>query len=249
MQILSTDGAKRRQFAEWSASRLGLSLAALVGQAVAVALEHLGHQIMTPIGTRVVRIAADTPAADALEPGDVVQSVDASPILTAAGLSETIRSNEPGTEVTLTAEAPDGRTRTVAVKLAERDGVALLGVFVTSHVEFADFPIDVDLHIDNIGGSSAGLAFALSVIDALTPEPLAGDFNVAATGTIRFDGSVGPVSGITQKARSVLRDGVDLFLVPNSQAELAAQVAEPTVSVIGVNTLDDALTALKTHQR
>jgi PDZ domain-containing protein len=212
--------------------------------AVAVALEHLGHEIMTPIGARIERVMADAPAEDALHAGDIVQAVGDTAITTAKQLSDTVKAHDPGADATFTALAPDGQTRTVTVTLADRDGVALLGVIVTTHVEFAEPPIDVRLHIENIGGPSAGLAFTLSVIDALTPEPLTGDLDVAATGTIHHDGSVGPIGGVPQKSHAVVRAGTDLFLVPASQVEEAVAVAEPSVAVVGVETLEDALAAI-----
>ena len=216
--------------------------------AVAVALEHLGYEIMTPIGARIERIMPDAPAEDALREGDIVQAVDDVAITTARKLSDAVKASEPGATATLTALAPDGGTRTVTVTLADRDGVALLGVIVTTHVEFAEPPIDVTLRIENIGGPSAGLAFTLSVIDALTPEPLTGTLDVAATGTIHYDGTVGPIGGVPQKSHAVVRAGTDLFLVPASQADAAVAVAEPSVSVVGVETLQDALAAIEAHR-
>ncbi len=216
--------------------------------AVAIALEHLGYEIMTPVGARIERVMSDSPAEDALRAGDIVQSVDDTPIMTAQQLSETIKANEPGTQAALTALDPDGETRTVTVTLADRDGVALLGVIVTTHVEFAELPIDVTLNVENIGGPSAGLAFTLSVIDALTAEPLTGNLDVAATGTIHHDGTIGPIGGVPQKSHAVVRAGMDLFLVPASQVEEAVAVAEPSVTVVGVESLEDALAAIEANQ-
>ena len=216
--------------------------------AVAVALEHLGHEIMTPIGARIARVMPDAPADGALLEGDIVQAVGDTAITTAQQLSDTVKAHDPGATATFTARAPDGQIRTVTVTLADRDGVALLGVIVTTHVEFAEPPIDVRLHIENIGGPSAGLAFTLSVIDALTPEPLTGNLDVAATGTIHHDGSVGPIGGVPQKSHAVVRAGTDLFLVPASQVEEAVAVAEPSVAVVGVETLEEALATIAAHR-
>ena len=216
--------------------------------AVAVGLEHLGYDVMTPIGARVERVMSGTPAEDSLLTGDIVQFIDGEPVKTAAVLAEMIRSHEAGAVVVLTALDPDGETRPVTVTLVDRDGVTLLGVIVTTHVDFAELPIDVRLNVENIGGPSAGLAFTLSVIDALTPEPLTGDLDVAATGTIHHDGSVGPIGGVPQKAHAVVRSGTDLFLVPSSQVDDAVAVAEPSVPVVGVDSLEEALEAIAAHQ-
>ena len=216
--------------------------------AVAVGLEHLGYDVMTPIGARVERVMPGSPAEDALLSGDIVQFVDGDPVMTAAELAELIRSHSPGAVVVLTALDPEGETRPVSVTLAERDGVTLLGVIITTHVDFAELPIDVRLNVENIGGPSAGLAFTLSVIDALTPEPLTGNLDVAATGTIHHDGSVGPIGGVPQKSHAVVRTGIDLFLVPASQVEEAVAVAGPSVTVVGVESLEDALAAIEAHR-
>ena len=216
--------------------------------AVAVGLEHLGYDVMTPIGARVERVMPGSPAEDALLSGDIVQFVDGDPVMTAAELAELIRSHAPGAVVVLTALDPEGETRPVSVTLAERDGVTLLGVIITTHVDFAELPIDVRLNVENIGGPSAGLAFTLSVIDALSPEPLTGNLDVAATGTIHHDGSVGPIGGVPQKSHAVVRTGIDLFLVPASQVEEAVAVAGPSVTVVGVESLEDALAAIEAHR-
>ena len=216
--------------------------------AVAVALEHLGHDIMTPIGARVARTMPDTPAHDALRLDDIVVSLDDLPIATASELASAVRSHQPGAQVVLTVVDVDGEERAVTVTLTERDGAALLGVIVATYVTFAELPVDVSLNVDEIGGPSAGLAFTLSVIDALTPADLSGRLDVAATGTIAHDGTVGPVGGVPQKAHAVLRAGSDLFLVPASQAAEAAEVAEPSVTVVGVESLDEALAAIAAHQ-
>ncbi|MXZ14441.1 MAG: hypothetical protein F4Y76_02860, partial [Acidimicrobiales bacterium] len=75
-----------------------------------------------------------------------------------------------------------------------------------------------------------------------------GNLDVAATGTIHHDGSVGPIGGVPQKSHAVVRAGTDLFLVPASQVDDAIAVAEPSVSVVGVENLDDALAAIEAHR-
>ena len=65
----------------------------------------------------------------------------------------------------------------------------------------------------SIGGPSAGLAFALDVLEELGHDVDRG-YKVAATGEIDLDGSVGPIGGVKQKTIGVRRAGVDVFLVP-----------------------------------
>lgn len=104
-------------------------------------------------------------------------------------------------------------------------------------------PFEIDIDIGSIGGPSAGLLFALAVIDVVTPGRLAGDLAVAATGTISIDSTVGPVGSIKQKTVAARDWGADIFIVPDDlRAE--ALLAAGSMPVIGVSTLEEAIQAL-----
>ena len=66
----------------------------------------------------------------------------------------------------------------------------------------------------DIGGPSAGTAFALAIYDKLTPGPLLDGKHVAGTGTIDALGQVGAIGGIQQKIAGAKNDGATVFLVP-----------------------------------
>ena len=73
----------------------------------------------------------------------------------------------------------------------------------------ATYPFTVRISLKDVGGPSAGLMFALGIVDKLTPGSLTGGKFIAGTGTIDDDGKVGPIGGITQKmigARAQRRD-------------------------------------------
>src|SRR6185295_15231828 len=138
-------------------------------------------------------------------------------------------------------------TITQSVKLAARDdGTALIGIAPGTRADAKfDFPVNVDIDSGSVGGPSAGLAFTLGVIDALTPGELTGGQKVATTGTISLDGSVGPIGGIKQKVFTVERAGVKVFLVPASEAADARDAAgNRGLKIIPVENVDDALKAL-----
>src|SRR6185295_14967049 len=118
-------------------------------------------------------------------------------------------------------------TITQSVKLAARDdGTALIGIAPGTRADAKfDFPVNVDIDSGSVGGPSAGLAFTLGVIDALTPGELTGGQKVATTGTISLDGSVGAVGGVKQKTVTVERAGAKVFLVPASEADEARAAA------------------------
>jgi Lon-like protease len=108
----------------------------------------------------------------------------------------------------------------------------------------ADLPVDVSIDSGTVGGPSAGLAFALAVLDVLTPGELTGGHRVAVTGTMNLDGTVGPIGGGAQKAITVRDSGYEVFLVPEAEVEEVREAVGDDVEVVGVRTLEDALRAL-----
>ena len=168
----------------------------------------------------------------------MIVAVNGEPVHLDSDLGPILAEFQPGDEVTLTVERPvsgsadvggtqEYDTLTLLVTLAAReDGSALIGISpgTRDDVEF-DFPIDVDIDSGSVGGPSAGLAFTLGVIDALTPGELTGGQKIATTGTIRLDGTVGPVGGVKQKTVTVERAGATLFLVPAEEADAARAAA------------------------
>ena len=164
------------------------------------------------------------PSDEQIDPADRILKIEGTPVATVTELSA----------------APDEPERTI------------IG-FVPFDTAAIDLPFEVDIETGRIGGPSAGLAFTLSLIDELTPGDLTGGRDVAVTGTIGLDGTVGPIGSLNQKANAVHQHGVDVFIVPASQRELADEesrrrldeAARGDVEIIPVETLDEALAALE----
>jgi PDZ domain-containing protein len=125
---------------------------------------------------------------------------------------------------------------------AATSGTTCLGVSSQGFVTY-QFPIDVKIDTQRVGGPSAGLAFTLAIIDDLTPGSLTGDERVAVTGTIQPDGTVGEVGGVEQKAITARTNGVQLMIVPKAEVADARRGAGD-VRVVGVRNVDEALDAL-----
>jgi PDZ domain-containing protein len=111
-----------------------------------------------------------------------------------------------------------------------------------------ELPFHVDIDSGNVTGPSAGLAWTLGLIDRLTPGSLTGGREVAVTGTISPDGTVGPIGGVAQKMATVKRAGVKLFLFPKDtepkDAREVRKIAGDDVEVHQVGTLKEALAIL-----
>lgn len=216
--------------------------------AIGVAFEALGVDAIRGGGAEIIDVEVGTPAEVAsLRAGDTIVAIDGVPVQVDFEAVRSLSERSPGTSVRLDVLAPDGATRTVAVTLARRPddaARAYLGVRLATKDLAFDFPFAVDVQSDRIGGPSAGLAFTLEVIDRLTEGELTGGIQVATTGTIELDGSVGEVGGVAQKTMAVNRSAATLFLVPTGEAAAAKRFADDDVTVAAVDTLDDALAAL-----
>ncbi|MFF2011084.1 S16 family serine protease [Streptomyces sp. NPDC058195] len=113
--------------------------------------------------------------------------------------------------------------------------------------------VDVTLHLADVGGPSAGLFFALGIIDKLDGDGHGGDLTggraVAGTGTIQPDGKVGAVGGVSLKTQAARRDGATVFLVPKAECREAKAELPEGLRLIPVTTLKDAVGSLRTLDR
>ena len=217
-------------------------------KAAKVALERAGIEVgVSPAGAVIVDTGPDFPVAKVLFPGDVVLAADGVPVARVSDLVDVIAAHRPGESVTMDViSLSDGAERTVDVELAARPddpSRAMLGVSLETRPEF-DFPVDVEIDSGSVSGSSAGLAFALAILDQITPGKLTGGETIAVTGTIELDSSVGPVGGVRQKTEAAVRVGAVLMLVPEMEYEEAKAAARGRLEVRSVTTFEEALDAL-----
>jgi PDZ domain-containing protein len=227
--------------------------------AEAVALRQLGYSVPErDVGVTVYVIDPSAPAYKVLHVGDVVTAIDGVPTPDPDALVSTVRRHQPGETVTLQVGSIQHPTpgRAVSIRLGsirQHGKVEPLIGIGDPHVDIPSMgtqpvyslPFPVSISSDNIGGPSAGLAFTLGIIDSLTGGHLTGGKVVAATGTIRPDGSVGDVGGVAQKTVAVERAGATLFLVPPQELSEARSKATGGLQVKAVATLAQALDALR----
>jgi PDZ domain-containing protein len=195
------------------------------------------------------------PVAEELEIGDTVVSVDGVETPTLDELAVALADNEPGDEVEVTVDRQDVGEVSVDVTLLsasedpanERDYHRPIIGFVPFDTRTVQLPFEIQIDTGEIGGPSAGLAFTLTLIDELTEGDLLGGSNVAVTGTIQLDGSVGPIGGLPQKVSAVRQAGIDYFIVPAAQTDLdeAQEIAGDDVELIPVADVGEALAALE----
>lgn len=102
----------------------------------------------------------------------------------------------------------------------------------------------VSMHVDDIGGPSAGMMYSLGLIDKVTGENLSGGKIIAGTGTMDEDGNVGEIGGIRLKMLGAKRDGATWFLAPESNCSSVVGNIPQGLNVVKVSTLQEAYDAL-----
>ncbi|MFC8683268.1 PDZ domain-containing protein [Microbacterium ureisolvens] len=211
-------------------------------EATAAALTELGYDVGGQLSVHsVVEGAA---AEGILEQGDLILEANGQAVADVTTLRSVINEAD-GAPVELVIER-GGEEQTVEVtpkETTDDDGTTswILGVNLITDYEF---PIDVTIQLNNVGGPSAGMMFALGIIDTLTPGELNGGQQVAGTGTITADGEVGPIGGIRQKMWGALDAGATWFLAPQDNCDEVVGHIPGDLRVFAVEDLDDALAVL-----
>ena len=195
--------------------------------ATAAAFCELGY----PRGFGVLNVEANAGAKDKLKAFDQLIAVDGTPVDTSAKLTAELSKHKPGDQVTVAFKRlskPDqGQT------------VPRIGITVGPAC-FATFEVDLGLG-DEIGGPSAGLMFALGIMDKVGTTDLTKGAYVAGTGEIHSDGKVFPIGGIQLKMIAARRAGATIFLAPQDNCSDVRGATPKGLDVIKVATLHDAV--------
>jgi len=215
--------------------------------ATIAALSMLGYELEGE-GARVASVAEDA-VTDDLRSGDVIFAVDGEPVSGSGDVVAAVRGRSPGESVELHV-LRDGTSRTFAVRLGsspDDPDLAYVGVMLITVIEL---PVDVRIDAGVIGGPSAGLMFALSILDQLEADDLTGGAVIAGTGTVDREGVVGTVGGVRQKLVAATDPGegqqpASVFLVPAGNLDEASRApVVRDVLLVPVGSLEDALEAL-----
>ena len=220
---------------------------------IEVAFKVLGLPLtITGTGAFVNEVGRDYPAADVIEPGDVITAIDGAPVTVVDDLRPLLADKPVGSTVTVALRKRGATSSSdVTVELGRNEddpSHGYLGILPSTADEKVDFHFDIELDSGEVIGPSAGLAWTLGVIDRLTPGDLTHGRKVAVTGTIAPDGTVGPIGGIGQKVVGAKDEGATLFLYPASTSKEDVRrlkhLAGDDIRLEPVNTVEDALKVL-----
>ena len=211
--------------------------------AIAAAMGALGKPVIEDVV--VTAVVEGTPAFGILDAGELIRRIDGDKITRPDDVVDAVRAKPVGSTLVFTVERGGEAVDVEVVSAPKPDDPEVPYVGITVGVNYrAEFPIRFTL--EDIGGPSAGMMFALAIVDKLTPDDLAAGGHVAGTGTIDPAGQVGAIGGIRQKLAGARGAGATLFLMPGVHCEEAQGHIPDGLAVVPVSTLQDALNALAT---
>lgn len=217
--------------------------------AIYVALTKLGYDVtFTGEGARIIEITPGSAAEGVLEAEDIITAVDGEPIQFSTEAVEQVGGRSVGETLSLDIKRPinDTEFETFQVEITlgphiDDPSRGMIGVLLTNANVNIDFPVDVIIDSQNIGGPSAGMMFTLEIIDLLNDTDLTNGNRIAGTGTINIDGDVGAIGGIRQKVFAAIDAGADYVLVPLGNIDDANDASKGRIEVIPIGNIDEAL--------
>ena len=184
-----------------------------------------------------------------IQAGDVLETItpqggQTTTLASFSQLRELMTTIPEGTRVTLGVRRGDQKASAALTTIAPQEGTtgSLLGLSLKISV---DSPVEATFGLSDVGGPSAGMMFALGVVDEITPGSLTGGKDISGTGTIDMTGQVGPIGGIQQKMAGARESGSTFFLAPASNCNEVTGHEPKGMQVFAVNTLHEAVAATK----
>ncbi len=240
--------------------------------AVVAGLQAVGIPVeVEGLGLFVVAVAPDYPAHGAIEPGEVIVSINGEPVDDMDRFTELIGSTPEGETVSLQVkgiddEAAERVNERLEQGIEQRPDISTLledaprevevqpvyepelerAIIGISAREFFTYSssVEAEWDMESVKGPSAGLMMTLSLVNALTPDDLTRGQRIAGTGEINRDGDVGPIGGLTFKIRAAEREGAEVFIYPvENQGDLEGFSTD--LQLFAVDDLDDALELLQ----
>lgn len=219
-----------------------------------VALTKLGYEV-TFIGTGalVIETVPDSAADGVLMPNDIIIQMDGRTVAFRSDIIDQLGDLDIGDGVTFVVERPAGdssdeyEVESVELTLGPHTDDPtrpMVGILLGNNDPIIEFPVMVEIDSNNIGGSSAGLMFTLQIMDQLTEDEITKGYRIAGTGTIRRDGTVGPIGGVRQKVYGAIDAGAHAVLIPAANFEEALEAAGDDIQLVRIETVDDALAFL-----
>ncbi|MCL2114228.1 SepM family pheromone-processing serine protease [Lactococcus protaetiae] len=208
-------------------------------------------------GVYVLQIAKNSTFKNKLQLADTVTAVNGQHFKSSTEMIDYVSKQKVGDSVTIEYTRIDGsKHKSTGKYIKLENGKTGIGISLTDHTEVVTNP-KVTINAGSIGGPSAGMMFTLEIYSQLTGKNLRQGREIAGTGTIEHDGSIGQIGGVDKKVATASKEGADVFIVPDSgtkknssnnylAAKAAAKKLNTKMKIIPVKTIHDALDYLET---
>jgi PDZ domain-containing protein len=197
-----------------------------------------------PVKVIVKEVTQGAPSDKVIEPGDRLTKVNGRDVSQQEEVISALEGTKPDQPIEVVLQR-NGQERTVTVTLGKPPDDRQQGFMGIRAVDRADVAFKTTIHLQDVGGPSAGLMFALAIVDRLEEGELTGGREIAGTGEIDVKGNVGQIGGIGFKLVGAAEDGAKVFLVPAANCAEAKADPPPGLQLIKVETLAGAVQALK----
>ncbi len=177
--------------------------------------------------------------------GDEIISINKHKVTSLDDLKEYINTLKEGDKVAIKVENNGKQYERYAYVYYEKEDKSLkIGLAFKPRYEYeTEIPVDIKMK-DSESGSSGGLMMALQVYNALTEDDITKGYDIAGTGTIESDGTVGEIGGVKYKVLGASKNGMDIFFCPKENYKEAVDVKtkrDLDIDIIKVSTLEDAI--------
>lgn len=190
-----------------------------------------------------------TTSDNGLEVGDIILSVDNIECEEVSDIKNIIKSKEEEATITFRVMR-NNKEKEIKSKVLLEDNTKVIGVIIVTQY---DYDLDPEINIkfkSSESGSSGGLMLTLTIYNAISDEDIIKGRNIAGTGTISSDGSVGEIDGVKYKIMGAAKNGMDIVFVPSNNYKEAIDTKEKynyDLEIVKVDTFDEAISYLKNN--
>ncbi|TDL89741.1 PDZ domain-containing protein [Vibrio vulnificus] len=223
--------------------------------AIKIAYEKAGKEVEYEyLGVFVLDVLKGMPAAKELKAGDQIIQVDDVKFKSAQEFMDYINEKKAGDEVKIVYKREETEKMAVlSLQPFKNDPNRVgIGISLDDNRRVTTKPA-IAIDSEQIGGPSAGLMFSLEIYNQLTKGDLTNGYDIAGTGTMSDDGTVGPIGGIQQKIVAADKSGAEIFFAPNENgaagsnyedALIAAKDIDTDMKIVPVDNFEDAVAYL-----
>lgn len=210
-------------------------------------------------GVYVMSVASNSTFRNDLQIADTITSVNGKSFKSSKEMIDYVAEQKVGESVTLEYTRIDGSKHKSTGKFVKlSNGKTGIGISLVDHTDVTTNP-KVTINAGAIGGPSAGMMFTLEVYSQLTGKDLRQGREIAGTGTIEEDGTIGQIGGADKKVATASKEGAKIFLVPDSgdksaannnylEAKQTAEKIHTNMKIVPVKTINEAIKYLETGQ-